>query len=231
MVIPGLLSVPLVVTDALFLGSPDNETATQLVGWMVVSILWLVLYTIFAMSCHRIPLLGVDSNPRFGIRMWTRRETRFFWWLIGVYCLAVLVTLPLVWITKLLLGLDPKAMPPAEYYYLYSLPMLYVLGRYIFVLPATAIDLTPTLASAWRQSRGNGWRLAVVLGVLPLLRYIESITTEIFFGDSPWLIWEIALVPVYYTVLAIEVTGLSLSYRYLSTDNKKGDPMDPILFT
>lgn len=228
MIVPALFSVLLVVTEARFLGSANSQTVMQAFGWIAVSILWLVPYTIFAISCHRIPLLGVDSNPWFGVCVWTRRETRFIWWLIGVNCLAALLTFPLTWITNLFLGQDLITMPPTEYYYLHALPMLYVLGRCIFVLPATAIDLTPTLASAWRQSRGNGWRLAIVLGVLPFLHTIEWITTMILFGDSHWLIWEIAMVPIYYTVVGIEVTGLSLSYRHLSAGNNKGVPTDPI---
>ncbi|MDR4485882.1 MAG: hypothetical protein R3B95_22310, partial [Nitrospirales bacterium] len=49
-----------------------------------------------------------------------------------------------------------------------SIPFAYIVGRMSLLLPATAIDLHPSFSSAWDLSEGNGWRVAMLVGGVPL---------------------------------------------------------------
>src|SRR5260221_6060714 len=59
--------------------------------WMLA---WAV-YTLFAVTCHRIVLLGETSVPKYGLLSWTSRETRFFGWLFVLFFYVLLVMAPI----------------------------------------------------------------------------------------------------------------------------------------
>ena len=102
-----------------------------------------------------------------------------------------------------------------------------VIGTYLFarlalVFPATAIDARTSLVKAWRQTRGNGWRMVVIVGVLPwAFGYLAGLVT----GDEPGIVIAV-LVTVFATAfLAVEISALSLSYRELAKEpDAGGDP-------
>ena len=48
-----------------------------------------------------------------------------------------------------------------------SLIAYWFIARVSLMLPAIAIDRKPDLGAAWQASRRNGWRLAIVVGLLP----------------------------------------------------------------
>lgn len=50
---------------------------------------------------------------------------------------------------------------------------LFLLSRASLVLPATAIDGNPTLSLAWDLSTGNGWRLTLIVGMIPFLALVS----------------------------------------------------------
>ena len=43
-----------------------------------------IVFTILAITCHRLVLLGDSSVPKFGIYTWSMRETRFLGWYLFV---------------------------------------------------------------------------------------------------------------------------------------------------
>jgi len=63
--------------------------------WILV---WAV-YTLFAVTCHRIVLLGETSVPKYGLLSWTSRETRFFGWLFVLFFYALLIVGPVLLVT------------------------------------------------------------------------------------------------------------------------------------
>jgi hypothetical protein len=104
----------------------------------------------------------------------------------------------------------PAWSPVLEF--LASLPALYLVARLSLVFPATAIDRHVGLRWAWRMSRGNGWRLVVVVTVLP---WLVSHLVGLLYRDEATAA-EIVLLTVIGTALfALEIAALSVAYREL----------------
>ena len=96
--------------------------------------------------------------------------------------------------------------------FLASLPALYLVARLSLVFPATAIDRPASLRWAWRTSRGNGWRLVVVVTVLP---WLVSHLVGLLYRDEATAA-EVVLLTVTGTALfALEIAALSVAYREL----------------
>lgn len=101
-----------------------------------------------------------------------------------------------------------------------SYPVGLVIGTCLFarvalVLPATAIDAHTTPFMAWRQTSGNGWRMVVVIAILPWsFRYVYYFLA----GEEPGVVRVILLTALTTVLLAVEITALSLSYRELSRE-------------
>lgn len=89
----------------------------------------------------------------------------------------------------------------------------YIFSRLSLVLPATAIDERNfTISSAWKISSGNGWRLTLLVALLPftiylLLNFLPEYDSILYYLIT-WFAWLI--------VSVIEIGLLSLSYSYLS---------------
>jgi hypothetical protein len=179
-----------------------------------------IVYSVFAVVCHRILLLGDPALPnRWGVFL-TAREGRFIGWSI----VTALMTLPVFFLGSMtfisvfhefvqpLLRLDVTSEQLSVVAIVAGAPGWYILARSSLVLPATAIDFRPTMARAWRLSHANGWRLTLAL-VVPF----------VFFWGVAWLIDRAvgeshayllhALVAPF--ALCLEVAVLSVSFRVL----------------
>ena len=55
---------------------------------MLLQIPNFLIFSFFAVACHRSILIGEHSVSRFGIPSWPRREFRFFFWLIFIYTIG-----------------------------------------------------------------------------------------------------------------------------------------------
>jgi hypothetical protein len=89
----------------------------------------------------------------------------------------------------------------------------YVFARFALVFPATAIEVSTGLADAWSRTHGNGWRMFIVVGAVPLATDYAS--GWIYAGVSGPLT-AIAASVVGAIFLVFEVAALSLSFRELS---------------
>jgi hypothetical protein len=85
-------------------------------------------------------------------------------------------------------------------------------ARLCLLFPAIAVDEEANLAQAWDRSRGNGWRLFVVICVLPLC---VSQAIGYLYRDAATLIEYLLLTALGTVLIAVEVAALSLSYRQL----------------
>ena len=91
-----------------------------------------------------------------------------------------------------------------------------VVARFVLLLPQIAIGQRFDVAVAWNLSRGNTWRLAVVVGLLPWL--LERATWFLLRDNASDLEWCLLQVLVTFTVL-VSVVALSLSHRELSANS------------
>jgi hypothetical protein len=90
----------------------------------------------------------------------------------------------------------------------------WVIGRVSLMLPAIALDQKPDLVAAWLASRRNGWRLAVVVGVLP---WSLQLLTDLLYRNGASGVEFAILVVLAAALVIVEVVALTLSYWELTS--------------
>lgn len=182
---------------------------------MAIWLLKLPVYVLFAVSCHRVIILGRSYLPSASGVYWTMRETVFLGWTIGLGLLAATLSL-LIAFVRLLLR-DWADMPTVTWItdltlYLFA---AYFLMRFALVLPAAALEHRLSFADSWAATRGNGLVLAFAIGVpafmeLLAFRTLDSIiaTPEALLSSVPYFI--VALITT-----AFQIAVMSIAYKYL----------------
>lgn len=173
------------------------------------------IFTMLAVTCHRIVLLGKASVPRFGIYIWTMREIRFLkWYLLGYICMCLdtyfialfkYVNISEIWHTLVQLVYFPVG------YYLFA--------RLSILLPATAIDKIDGLKWVWSITKGNGFRLIVIsLIIFSSIFFLAFIfiLIPVYFFIGKGIVFTLTIGTIIYIALLVDIVALSLSYRYLT---------------
>jgi hypothetical protein len=177
-------------------------------------VVWLLLYSIFAMSCHRVILLGEASLPsRFGI-YWTMRETRFLGWVILVGTIYMLMTFPF---QVAALYVQPEFNPRLITWYVPVLLATYIDGRISMVLPATAVGERSSIIESWRLTRGKGLHIMAALFIAGFVSDLVAQATRNVLDDLP-LTARLVSNAINFPLVAIAVGIISVTYRDL---NKK----------
>ncbi len=208
-----------------------NNYADDKVSY-ILDFIGVFVYVFLAVTCHRIIILGIDSVPEFGVRKWTMIETRFLLFLIGVY-LVIGLTIFSFSMTPMLVGflgdifvalsipIDLNFINYATFIsyvaFFSMIPVVYSLFRISLIFPAIAVGEKASLKWAWNISRNNGWRLAIIVGALPIaveiFQYVFLSNEEIERISKNMII-----IMVTYIVAIIEITALSLSYKKLKNE-------------
>jgi hypothetical protein len=90
---------------------------------------------------------------------------------------------------------------------------MWPIARLSLLFPALAVDQVFDPIAAWKATRGNGWKLAVVVGALPWA--LRSIADAMYRDEATWVEFGALLVlTAVFTV--IQVVALSLSYWELT---------------
>lgn len=181
--------------------------------------LWVpdcLVYALYAVSCHRIVLLGADSLPnRWGV-YWTARELRFVGWSVAIALLAFLAALPFLLILTLLSTTTPLALVDAAPWLAWGIvysPVAYVAARASLALPEVAVDGRPGFEQSWALSRGNGWRLTIALSIPGLLLYGLGELAGSVLDDPDGTIRSFLASLSLCLLGAVEVIVLSVAYR------------------
>lgn len=218
------LPVPLALLAGLLLAWYfASELLRPFSGWALYlgyCLLFATCFALFAVNCHRLVLLAPPRRiGALALPAWSRRESRFLFWLVTLW----FVYMATVWAALMLLAyafswsrdfdawFDPMQFAA-------KLAALYVVARLSLVFPATAIDRIVDWKWAWRASRGNGWRLVVVVTVLP---WVSSQLVGFLYREEPSAA-EVVLITVLGTALfALEIAALSIAYRELTKDEPR----------
>lgn len=189
----------------------------QLSNWLL-SALYLALFTLFAVTCHRLVLLDSHSVASSVVPRWSWRETRFALFIVAVGLISLITVSVLVTLlhNMFLRHATPELSSTVVSWIqnASSIPMLYLFTRFSLVFPATAIDQRMTLQSSWALTRNNSWRLFVVVAVLPWI--ISHAVGLLYRGEASVL--EIVLLTCFsFVLMAVEVAALSLSFRELTS--------------
>lgn len=201
------------VLDWTSSAASENDTSRKLLA-VALSVL---VYTVLAVRVHRL-VLGADSSVRLSVR-WSGRETRFLGWLVVVCCYLIVVFVALALLADTVSAM--ALVPQGEWWVLIimffgSLPTAYLFVRLSVLLPATAIDQRRTFAWAWTLTKGNGWRLVVLLWFIPMLLSIllPAFVLMPVFRVSSMLGW-MALDLFLAVVTAYQIAVLSVAFQTL----------------
>lgn len=200
-----LVMLQSVLDVALNRMAAEEHSALLLLLPSLISLLIFVLYTV---TCHRIILLDDDAVPTYGPMTWSSRETRFLGWLLAFAITFFAYAIPVMMIIG---PPEMDAMALAAGFGIIILPAAYLVSRLSLLLPATALDQRHDLAWAWRISQNNGWRLTLVVNVIPAPIFLLS---AYYTPDN--LVLDFLTKITYYTLAVFEIALLSVCYRHLS---------------
>jgi hypothetical protein len=210
----------------------DYENISVSLFYLFTIGIFIITYAariLFAITCHRLVLIGNTGVPEYGMLGWTRRE----WWF-----LAYLIFLPCVYYLSMALNLMAiglfkefdininsiqilfaKGDGNLLLILLVALPSVYIFSRLSLLFPATAVDRDVDVEWAWKTSSKNGWRLTVIIILLPLLFVLLQVAQVMLWGKEPNWVEGIIDVLLKLILLAIEIIVLSFSYKHL-TENQ-----------
>lgn len=213
-----VLLIPLVVLTLLSTYLYYREDELSLLHYLPIGIIQLLFFSIFAITCHRLVIIGDESVPRFGISKWTPRETRFVGWSIGLGLLLILIgSISGAIVFMVVEVLFDDYMNELDNHFLtiaVMLPAAYLIAKFSLVYPATAIDERPDMQWSWDITRNNGWRVTIVVWLLPLVfGYLQGLILR---EDATLL--EVTIISLLgMTLLVVEIVALSLVYQELSS--------------
>jgi hypothetical protein len=220
-------AIPLLAVIACTLVADFNEVR---VAALVLIVLYGIATSWLAIAVHRLVLLDApDARARFDMSA-LRRLAVFFGVVVSLWVLYQGLTM-LISGGILNIFMPPRYIPaasePGKLPEPVSLPVpfdwivnvgramsYWVVARGTLMLPAIAIDRKADLIAAWSASRRNGWRLAIIVGVLP---WCLQQLTNLLYRDGATLV-EFGILLVLATLfVVIEVVALSLSYWELTS--------------
>lgn len=205
---------------SLGLYDESDQTVSSIIWSFGIFIPDFLVLTWFAVACHRLILIGAGAVAEFGLTRWTWRETRFFLWMLLVYTIGYLFMLlgnttlfAVAFFVANACGFSTQTISLIMEHQSFflgmilfaSIPFAYVVGRLSLLLPATAIDLHASVNSAWDLSEGNGWRVAILVGGVPMA--FMAIQASIWMIPS-WLFGE----SVHETQAVVDITSISSTF-------------------
>ena len=195
--------------------------------------LYLVATSWLAIATHRLVLLDADDartrlDPPGLRRLGIFVGTMILLWLVFLVLVMLLHGLMLLpWARYVPAGTQPAPVTDMPVWWINQIAIIlaaWVVGRLSLVLPAIAVDRRIGPITAWRASRKNGWKLAIVIGALP--RMLASVGSLLYRDGASSV--EFALLVVltaFFTV--IEVVALSLCYWELTSPAPAPPPTPP----
>lgn len=188
-------------------------------------------YALFAVSCHRIILLGKNHIPnKWGI-YFSSTVGSYIWYLILIAIIEVIVTLFIGLIFIPLSGFVPfeGVYIDTALFIIFTLPLFYVAARISLILPSTAIDKDQEFSDIWKLSEGNGWKLTVALALPPTLALIIAWPIGALGNLVDNFISSFFTMMIFCILGAVEVSALSCSYRALACQPDVGKETMEIL--
>lgn len=223
------VTLPLVIvyTISIFrVRIPSDENGEPLFTLLNVSVflvIWALFIIIFPMAVvgvHRIFLLKTIESKKLGLFNWTGNEFEYGsrWGAIALassFMAFLYLELSVYPIFSLLI--DNSTVDEGNFLttistLLAEVLMFYWIARWSLILPSSAIGLHEVdFQWAWQISKGNSWRLMILVSVIPfLLNHLLSLRSEYDSMVYSFLFGVIGLVAG-----VVQIGILSLSYAHL----------------
>lgn len=180
------------------------EFELNLTAYVFLTILSVLVQTIFAITTHRMILLGPQFVPEWGQLSWSRRETFFALHVVGLG--LVLASVCLLWF-----------IPVVGWILAIGLT-IWLAARLSLVFPAIAINHGVTFGLSWKLTKNYQLLMMGVVIVFPLLFLIPIA----LFGLIPYTLLLTNFLEVFATVFM--VAALSVAYKVIYGEFYEGTP-------
>jgi hypothetical protein len=162
-------------------------------------VLSLMLQTIFAITTHRMILLGPSHVPEWGIIKWSQRETVF---IFHVMALALIIYLGVFIMQVPIIG-------GLIFYVLFFIYLVILLPRLSLVFPAIAVGDKCSFKNSWFVTKNYKILMFFSIILIPLLVSIPVLIIR----NIPYTFLIVSILTNVTTVVG--VASLSLSYKYI----------------
>ncbi|MEN1728813.1 MAG: hypothetical protein AAGJ52_10290 [Pseudomonadota bacterium] len=176
---------------------------------LLATIVDCLIYTVVAVTTHRLVLLGRGSVGPWGLTRWTARESSFFLHWVLLLLLMIASTSVVVLLLSLL---PPFAMAAGAW-----VCLLFIATRFSLLFPAIAVGDRTSLKLAWRLSAKHQWQLFVVVVAFPLLLGVPLLLTTL--GASIWN--ALAFVLLSNLMVVFTISAVSMAYREVTQSPDK----------
>lgn len=171
---------------------------------VIFLIINLYLYNVIVVRIHRVFLLDETEFSFKRAFLWRSSNTGYLLTTIAIVTLAIVVIVPLV----VIIGSYEKIVIIIAY-----IPIGYIISRFSLVLPSIAINDRIDFNKAWKISKGQGWKVFLLIFMLPFL-FEHGI--EVIYYDSIFLRPLFSFLSIIVMVFVIIV--LSNTYKKLNSN-------------
>ena len=187
--------------------------------WIQVFI-QMAIYILFAITCHRLAIIGDSGVPNYGLLTWTKREWQYLGWAFVILIIWMFFSLVINSFFVSIIINDVEAGASVEsfrstkvFLNLFYIPFVYIFSRLSVLYPAIAVDLQVNVQWAWQLTAHTGWRLTLVVAVLPGALYF---LVSLLIRENATFAENTILEFLGFILLAVEIVALSFSYKYLT---------------
>lgn len=200
-------------------------------------VVYVLVWVMFAVAWHRRYLVPHEVTTVLAALRWRRRQTGFLLiaiviglitmvlWIVGGVGVTLSMGL-LIGFTDAASGASPLVWSGLVFtaMIVVALAIALVYARFSILFPSTAVDHRMSFRECWSFTRGNGWRLLFVIGLvaIPFIVVSLSISFALVIGytslpDSLTIQFVSNLVYGTLTFIgtAVGVSALSIAYRAL----------------
>jgi hypothetical protein len=164
-------------------------------AWLLAA-LGVGVQAIFAITTHRVVLLGPSSVSTWGITSWSKRETFFVLHVIGLGLLMIPISL---------VGFIPIIGA------LVALVLIcWVTGRLSLVFPGIAVDKGVSFKLSWEMTQNYQMLMFLVVILFPMLLAIPAIILNFI----PYTFLLSSFISTF--VIVFQVAALSMAYQLIS---------------
>jgi hypothetical protein len=190
------------------------EQLPAAVGW-IIYFFNLAFMLIIAVRCHRLVLAKGGQVEGIAMPTLEMRELRFLVAMFTTWlpAMAVMVFASFILFNVMLNVMETEGPARSALLdWLAWIPAGYIAGRLCLKMPAAAIDRFMDIASAVDATRGNGWKMVIVVAIIPWL--IAQLSGQLFSMDGGPALMLLSCIAAQLLV-AVEVMALSIAYQEL----------------